>query len=75
MISTSDPDIDKIHDAVKKALDGSSGKSTKKKSTEETTTVKKQNATGEDTATTGGSIGNLRDGYAANQTDDLSDAC
>ena len=36
MISTSDPDIDKIHDAVQKAIDGSEGKkSTKKKSTGE----------------------------------------
>ncbi len=74
VISTSDPDIDKIHDAVKKAVDGSSGKSTKK-STEKKSTEKKQKPTREDTATTGGSIGNLRDGYAANQTDDLSDAC
>ena len=70
MISTSDPDIDKIHDAVTKAIDGSQGKAPKQKSTK-----KKQKATREDTATTGGSIGNLREGYAANQTDDLSDAC
>lgn len=70
MISTSDPDIDQIHEAVENAIDGSADRATKRKST-----VKTPKATRDDAATTGGSVGNLREGYAANQTDDLSDAC
>jgi len=70
MISTSDPDIDKIHSEVEKAIDRSEGKVAKKK--------KSTSASGSapsDAGTTGGSIGNLKDGYAANQASDLSSVC
>jgi LCP family protein required for cell wall assembly len=70
MISTGNPDIDKIHGAVKKAIDRSEGKKSAKKSTKES-----KPAPAPSTGTTGGSIGNLREGYAANQATDLSSAC
>ena len=64
MISTGDPDIDKIHAAVDKAIDRSEGKK-----------VKKKTPSTQGGGTTGGSIGNLKEGYAANQAADLSSAC
>jgi LCP family protein required for cell wall assembly len=70
MISTGNPDIDKIHGVVKKAIDRSEGKVVKKKkSTAKSGTVQA------DRTTTGGSIGSLKKGYAANQATDLSSAC
>ncbi len=70
MISTGDPDIDKIHSVVDKAIDRSEGKVEKSKAG-----TKKSGKVAVDTGTTGGSLGNLKDGYAANQADDLSSAC
>jgi LCP family protein required for cell wall assembly len=69
MISTGNPDIDRIHSAVKKAIDRSEGKVTKKKTTGKSTSAAST------TGTTGGSIGNLKEGYAANQASDLSSVC
>jgi LCP family protein required for cell wall assembly len=67
MINTAHPDIAKIKRSVQQAIDGKSAKkSTGAKA------AKKQHVTG---GTTGGSFGNLRDGYAANQATDLSSAC
>ena len=70
MISTGNPDIDKIHSTVQKAIDRSEGKKPKKN-------AKKSDSAeaGQPTGTTGGSIGSLKEGYAANQADDLSSAC
>jgi len=70
MISTGNPDIDKIHGVVKKAIDRSDGKQAKKKST-----PARSGAAQADRSTTGGSIGSLKEGYAANQASDLSSAC
>jgi LCP family protein required for cell wall assembly len=71
MINTSHPDIAKIKRSVQQALDGTSAKAKKStKSTKPGSTPKQ--VTG---GTTGGSFGNLRDGYAANQATDLSAAC
>jgi LCP family protein required for cell wall assembly len=70
MISTGNPDIDKIHAEVKKAIDGSEGKVAKKKKKSTSASGSSSN-----TGTTGGSIGNLKDGYAANQSSDLSSVC
>jgi LCP family protein required for cell wall assembly len=68
MINTGDPDIDKIHAAVEKAVDPpeKSEKAGKKKAKASTDAAQ---------GTTGGSIGTLREGYAANQAEDLSSAC
>ena len=65
MVSTGNPDIEKIHSAVTKAVDPPGSKQHKKK----------KSAPPVDRGTTGGSVGNLKEGYAANQADDLSDVC
>ncbi len=72
MIATGNPDIPKIHAVVKKAISRSDGTAKKKKAS--TSTSPSTPAPGS-TSTTGGSIGNLKDGYAANQSEDLSAAC
>ena len=65
LINTADPDIDLIHEKVAEAIDraegkgGAPGKGGKKKPD----------------SVTGGSIGSLSEGYAANQADDLAAAC
>jgi LCP family protein required for cell wall assembly len=71
LISTGNPDIAKIHKAVKKAIDTSEGKAadTKKSKARKPTTPVPTTTNG------GGSIGNLRQGYAANQAQDLSSVC
>ena len=77
LISTGNPDIDKIHSTVERAIDRSEGKAVKKakpKGSSGSTTSEAPSGPAS-TATTGGSIGNIRDGYAANQAEDLSDAC
>ncbi|MET0523850.1 MAG: LCP family protein [Nocardioides sp.] len=69
-INTADPDIDKIHAMVGTAIDRSesaSGKAAKK-----STQGFNQNHTG---ASTGGSIGSLSSGYAANKAQNLSRVC
>jgi LCP family protein required for cell wall assembly len=63
MINTGDPDIELIHDKVEKAIDKAEGQGGR---------PGKGRRNGE---TTGGSIGSLRQGYAANQADDLAKAC
>jgi hypothetical protein len=55
---------------VKTAIDRSEGKKSTKKPTKASKT-----APAPSTGTTGGSIGNLKEGYAANQATDLSSAC
>jgi LCP family protein required for cell wall assembly len=67
MINTGRPDIDKIQDAVEKALDP---KKPKKAGSAKKGTKRPANA-----GTTGGAIGSLRGGYAANQAADLGSAC
>jgi LCP family protein required for cell wall assembly len=65
LVNTADPDIDLIHRNVADAIDraegkgGGSGKPGKKKPD----------------SVTGGSLGSLSEGYAANQADDLEAAC
>lgn len=60
MIHTGNPDIAKIQGMVQKAIDGKA--------------VGKKKASGNQ-GTTGGAIGSLRSGYAANQSDDLNSVC
>jgi len=73
MISTSNPDMDKIHAAVKRAIDRSEGNGTEKK--RRAAQGSTDGSSNEGAATTGGSIGSMRDGYAANQAADLSTVC
>ena len=72
-INTSDPDIDAIHDRVRKALERSRGEKPAKQSG---TAPQKQAPAQPPTAvTTGGAVGSLAEGYAANDTDDLDAVC
>ncbi len=64
LINTGDPDIELIHDKVADAIDRAEGDAPPGKK-------RKRNPDG----VTGGSIGSLNEGYAANQADDLAAAC
>ncbi len=68
MIDTADPDIDLVHDKVQQAIDRAEGDAPAPK---KATKARKRS----DRGVTGGSIGSLSEGYAANQADDLSAAC
>jgi polyisoprenyl-teichoic acid--peptidoglycan teichoic acid transferase len=79
LINTSRPDIAKIKDAVQAALQpkkatktASAGKASKAGTTSAPSGAAKQPAS---QGTTGGAIGSLHAGYAANQADDLGSAC
>ncbi len=69
LIRTSTPDIDLIHSTVQKAIDRSEGTSSGKAKPGKPAPAQA------DTGSVGGSLGNLRDGYAANQSEDLSSVC
>jgi hypothetical protein len=65
MINTADPDIPLIRKKVSQAIDRAEGQAPP--------TAKPRNPSSE--TVTGGSVGSLSDGYAANQSDDLESAC
>lgn len=65
LINTADPDMDLVHSKVAEAIDQAEG--------EAPPPAKK--AKRHPDAVTGGSIGSLSKGYAANQTDDLAASC
>jgi len=67
MINTADPDIDLIQREVALAIDKAEGDAPK------SVGKKKRKHTAE--AVTGGSLGSLSEGYAANQADDLDSTC
>ncbi len=69
MINTADPDMDVVHGAVTQAIDRAEGNSPAPAKA----TRKQPAATPE--SITGGSIGSLSEGYAANAADDLGAAC
>jgi len=86
LVNTSDPNIGQIHRAVHKALDRASDKANDKasdkandkaegKPSAKATKPAKKKPAKKPAVVTGGSIGSLKTGYAANQTDDLSTAC
>ena len=64
MINTGDPDIDLVQEKVAAAIDKAEGQAPPPSRTRK----KPQ-------AVTGGSLGNLSEGYAANQADDVGSAC
>ena len=64
MVNTADPDIDLIHQQVAQAIDRAEGQGGKPKGGK-----KKPDSV------TGGAVGSLSEGYAANQADDLRSAC
>jgi LCP family protein required for cell wall assembly len=69
MVNTSRPDIAKIRSEVTTSIARAEGKSTGKSASKAGSPSR---ASG---ATTGGSYGSLRQGYAANQSSNLSEAC
>ena len=71
-VNTSHPDIAMVQTMVKKAIDSSEGATprTKKRHRAHAPTHAPTHAT-----TVGGSIGDMHDGYAANQAANLSSAC
>jgi anionic cell wall polymer biosynthesis LytR-Cps2A-Psr (LCP) family protein len=72
MINTGKPDIALIQKSVKKAIAGGKASAKAKAKAGSKTAAPKAPAS---TQTTGGSIGNIHDGYAANQATDLSSVC
>jgi polyisoprenyl-teichoic acid--peptidoglycan teichoic acid transferase len=72
LIRTGNPDIGLIHSTVNKSIDRSEGKSSGKK---KSGSSHSSGAQSQPTGTTGGSLGNLQQGYAANQASDLSSVC
>ncbi len=64
LINTGDPDIELIHGKVAEAIDRAEGDAPPDKK-------RKKNPD----SVTGGSVGSLSEGYAANQADDLAAAC
>lgn len=76
MVNTAEPDIDLIHERVQQAIERSESRGD---DTAAAPTKPREPAGGAagstPPATTGGSVGSLADGYAANEATDLSDAC
>jgi anionic cell wall polymer biosynthesis LytR-Cps2A-Psr (LCP) family protein len=70
-VSTSDPDVGRIQAMVRSAVDRAEGKAPKASAVARP----KRGFSRTHKPTVGGSIGSLRDGYAANAADDLSSAC
>ena len=81
MIETYRPDIAKIKKAVTQAVDASDGNGAPVKSgrasadTAKSGGAKTKAKASPKVGTTGGSYGNIHDGYTANQTTNLGDAC
>ena len=64
-INTADPDIDLVHQMVDRAVDKAEGRAPARRKAAPKAPAK----------VTGGSIGSRRDGYAANESEDLAAAC
>lgn len=65
LVNTSNPDIDQVHAKVQAAIDKAEGKAPKPG----------KRKVRVDAPVTGGSVGNLKDGYAANQAEDVAAVC
>ncbi|WP_244929660.1 LCP family protein [Nocardioides sp. W7] len=78
LVNTAHPDAKKIRAQVRKAIDRSEGDAPKPKKPKDTAQAGQDKPTtpsGTQTPVTGGSLGSLKQGYAANQAEDLSAAC
>ncbi|QCW50250.1 LytR family transcriptional regulator [Nocardioides dongxiaopingii] len=71
MIATADPDIDLVHAKVAEAIDRAEGRAPATSDDG----AKKPSRKKESTSVTGGSVGSLKEGYAANDSEDLGAAC
>ncbi|WP_121255211.1 LCP family protein [Nocardioides ferulae] len=67
LVNTAEPDIEEIHARVAAALERAEGG--------QTATAKGGKRRPDPDVVTGGSLGSLSEGYAANQTEDLGSAC
>lgn len=72
LINTGDPDIELVQERVARAIEKSESGAEGEPSTGE---ARKRRHAVTGRATTGGSIGTLAEGYAANDASDLSSAC
>lgn len=77
LVNTAEPDIELVHERVQQAIDRSESRSEGDPAPAAKKTRKPAGGTATSTTptTTGGSVGSLADGYAANEATDLSDAC
>lgn len=73
MIDTGDPDVDLIQAKVDEAIARAEGRTPKVEPAK--STKKKQKKQPPAPSVTGGSLGSLSEGYAANESEDLSAAC
>ena len=71
-INTGDPDIEKIHAMVERAIAKAEGRTS---DTEQAAAKKRKGFSRAGSSTVGGSIGSYAEGYAANKSSDLSSAC
>jgi polyisoprenyl-teichoic acid--peptidoglycan teichoic acid transferase len=79
-IVTADPDIDLVHSMIADAIDRAEGKKpAPAPASDESAAAGGDQASGTTPpvtpSVTGGSVGSLKDGYAANQADDLGSVC
>ena len=72
LVDTADPDMDLVHEKVAEAIDRAEGEAPAP-SRDAATTKRKKPAPAP--AMTGGSIGSMSEGYAANEATDLGSAC
>lgn len=77
-INTGDPDIDKVQSMVRSAIERSDGTAPGKQGGDgdaKAQQKKQGNQAKQPAPVTGGSVGTLSEGYAANDTDDVAAAC
>jgi LCP family protein required for cell wall assembly len=74
LINTGDPDMDLVHDKVAEAIDRAEGEAPAS-TPADGTQQKPQRKRAQPPAVTGGSIGSMTEGYAANESSDLGAAC
>jgi anionic cell wall polymer biosynthesis LytR-Cps2A-Psr (LCP) family protein len=67
MVNTADPDIELVQDKVQEAIDRAEG--------EAAAPAPAKKGRKAQQSTTGGSLGSLSEGYAANQAEDLGSVC
>lgn len=75
MVDTADPDIGLIHDKIAAAIERSSARGDEEAPAATAPRKARSGGSAAPATTTGGSIGSLAEGYAANEADDLSSAC
>lgn len=76
LVNTAEPDIELVHDRVRQAIERSEARTESDTVSAKSKVRRAAGGSGQPSMpTTGGSIGSLAEGYAANEAADLSDAC